>query len=154
MTTCCHEWMAGKTDKGYGAVWINGSSQTAHRVAFAIHFGLVQEAMLVCHHCDNPLCVNPSHLFLGTASDNVQDCLSKGRGNPAIGDRNGSRLHPQSRPRGERHVKSKLTVHQVLAIRKQYASGDGSFRSIAKSYGMSKSTIYDIVNNKRWGHIA
>jgi hypothetical protein len=79
-----------------------GRRRVAHRVAWELESAQpIPVGILVCHHCDNPRCVNPAHLFLGTNADNMRDCKSKGR--IASGDRHGARLHPESLPRGDDH---------------------------------------------------
>lgn len=75
---CCWEWLGTVDKRGYGRVYMNERGLFAHRVAYAIHYGGCPR-LLVCHHCDNPKCVRPSHLFLGTHKDNAQDCSAKGR---------------------------------------------------------------------------
>jgi hypothetical protein len=74
----CWEWTAGKST-GYGVIKVDGRSRKAHRVSYLIHNGELPREMLVCHKCDNPPCVNPAHLFLGTYQDNAQDKVNKGR---------------------------------------------------------------------------
>ena len=79
MPNGCHIWTGVKSPKGYGVTSLNSKSVRAHRVSYTIYNGEIPHGMLVCHRCDNPPCVNPAHLFIGTASDNEQDKLSKGR---------------------------------------------------------------------------
>lgn len=105
----CWLW-AGSGDGRYGSVSVNGRVVKAHRVSFELQFGEIPAGLMVLHHCDNPACVRPSHLFSGTQSDNLKDCASKGRSGAhtkperlARGDRNGSRTHPESLARGERN---------------------------------------------------
>ncbi len=98
--------------------------------------------MVVCHDCpdgDNPLCVNPGHLFLGTQGDNMRDCRDKGR----LADVKGS-LHPNS----------KLTEDRVLRIRERWASRGVSLAAIGVEFGVSKGTVQGIVNGRSWRHVA
>lgn len=77
--TACWPWMAGKNDNGYGRLRFKGRTTYAHRAAYELAVGVIPEGMFVCHTCDNPPCVNPGHLFVGTALDNNRDRIAKGR---------------------------------------------------------------------------
>lgn len=134
----CWIWTGTTVWNGYGTICVSGKMHYAHRLCVEIKTGSVIPRNLdVCHKCDVRCCVNPDHLFVGTRSENVQDCIRKGRlrrGPPA---------------QGARHGKAKLTESAVLSIRSdkrgQYA--------IAQSYGVSQSCISLIKLCKNWGHI-
>lgn len=98
--TGCWEWKKGKDANGYGIIHVSGRLMKAHRLSWQLHKGEIPDhdsyhGMMVCHHCDNPGCVNPEHLFLGEAKDNVLDMVAKGRNRFGIGDRHGSKTHPE-----------------------------------------------------------
>lgn len=82
----CWEWLGGKDGKGYARVWRNGRRQGAHRVSYEITTGKIPDGLQVCHRCDNKMCVRPSHLFVGTQGDNMQDWTRKGK-NSLVNDR-------------------------------------------------------------------
>lgn len=138
-TDGCWEWMATRSINGYGRINIDGKYYGAHRVAYNLYIGDLPDNMCVCHHCDNPGCVNPSHLFLGTRSDNMKDCVKKGR----------RRLPVAS---GEKPAGYKLTEEQVMEIRSKYP-GDKSQRKIASEYGVSQSEIWRIIHRVHWANI-
>ena len=132
----CWLWMASKDGRGYGQFSHNGNMYRSHRIAFSLWFGEISDGMCVCHKCDNPLCVNPHHLFLGTHADNMRDMGDKGRSHFA-------------RTLGEESFNHKLTATEVIAIRKS----SGSTRAIGKQYGVSSSTVSDIRLGLTWKHI-
>lgn len=137
----CIIWQGVPDHGGYGRTYVDGVKRQAHRVAYCAHHGLsIYEisGKVVRHTCDNPICINPDHLLIGTHADNVRDKVSRGR---------------QARQLGEDHGGSKLKSEQVIEIRKKHASGSISERSLAKEYGVSQKTIWGIVNRKRWSHI-
>ena len=133
----CWEWTGGRTGNGYGALDIDGKMRTVHRLSFGIHYGDIPDGLCVLHHCDNPPCVNPQHLFAGTVSDNAVDMIRKGRGN---------------RPFGERHHSAKLTDAQVLEIL-LIKPVSGYQSTIARKFGVSQVTISDIRSRKTWKHL-
>lgn len=75
----CWTWSGAKIYSGYGRIYVSGKVYSAHRVSFKIKNGYLDDTLFVCHRCDNPSCVNPNHLFLGTAKDNMKDQREKGR---------------------------------------------------------------------------
>lgn len=144
----CWIWMWGRNSAGYGGYLSKG----AHRVAWELTNGPIPKGMCVCHKCDVRACVNPEHLFVGTHSDNERDKLAKGRAviplTRVFGDRNGSRTHPESRPRGANHSRgrAKLTWSLVAEIR----SREESNRELAVEYGVRRQTIWAVRAGKLW----
>lgn len=123
--------------KGYGLVYVPrhlGNYVRAHRAAWRLCRGPIPDGLFVLHHCDNPPCVNPDHLFLGTHADNAKDRTMKGRSRG---------------PRGELSGRTSLTVADVLAIRGRLASGE-SQSSVAASFSVSASCIAGIGRRQRW----
>lgn len=132
----CWEWMACKNRKGYGDFGINGITYQAHRLSFLIHNGGSVDGMLVCHKCDNPSCVNPDHLWVGTTQENTLDMLKKGRS-----------------LKGEYHPISKLTEEIVLRIRLLYQGGGHSHSTLSQMFAIHSRTVGNIVNRERWAHV-
>jgi hypothetical protein len=132
----CWHWSGKLTAGGYGYI-PNGSRKKviAHRASYEIHKGPIPKGLLVCHSCDNPPCVNPNHLWLGTDKDNSDDKISKGRANVPV---------------GELASKAKLTERQVLKIRANRYLSDND---LAEEYGVWPATIWAIRTRKTWTHI-
>jgi len=129
----CWTWTGAKMSAGYGTIG-NGKTAYAHRLSWEFAYGAIPRGLFVLHRCDNPPCVRPSHLFLGTQSDNMADCAQKGR---AAG--------------GERNGRARLTTREVTAIRKACKKGRrGTQRLIAKQYAISEATVSEIVHNKHY----
>ena len=124
--------MAATHPFGYGSFFNGRAVEHAHRVAYRLAHGTFPGEKSVCHRCDNPRCVNPAHLFLGTHDDNMADMARKGRST-----------------HGERHSRHKLSVEQVRAIR-----FDPRERAVvAAEYGVAAPTISNIVNSKTWTRV-
>ena len=136
----CWEWQAHKNDLGYGHLHIRPKTWKAHRWSYQYHIGEIPDGMFVCHKCDNPGCVNPDHLFIGTIQDNVDDMIAKGRAAPAM---------------GERHGNNKLSEKDVVLIReflkRQTTLGGASF--LARWFRVGRNTISNIQYGKTWRHI-
>ncbi len=150
----CWIWTASKTHNGYGRFRFNFNGQrvSAHRLSWMIHFGVIPNGLLVCHKCDVKLCVNPNHLFLGTNSDNVKDCVAKGRNTPCHGDKNGTRKHPEKLVRGSARRDSKLSEKDIPEIRIRYGYG-ASQRVIADEFHVTQTLISQIIRGKIWRHV-
>jgi len=150
MDTPCWEWTAGRMSFGYGQFHrADGRGQNAHRACYDLFVKPVPDDKDVLHHCDNPPCVRPAHLYVGTDSDNRMDAIRRGRDNTACGDANGNRTRPDRVPRAECHGMSKLTWVKVGAIRERRATGE-TLQSLANSFGVSPGTIHAVVHNQRW----
>ena len=140
----CWLW-TGYLSSGYGIMRMSPNPkdrQGAHRASWLLHIGPIPDGLVVCHSCDVKSCVNPSHLFLGTYTDNMQDAVSKGR----------MKWKQKSRPglqRGEAHHSAKLTAEDVMAIRSSTAPGV----TVAKQYGVTNITISRIRRRLIWQHV-
>lgn len=124
-STGCWEWTKKKFKNGYGCFTYRGRYLLAHRVSYEAYYGEEPLGMLVMHSCDNPSCVNPQHLSLGTHSDNYKDMLAKGRGNPA---------------RGSRHPRYKLSDDDIKEIINRRNSGE-LCKDLAVEFSVSSKTI-------------
>ena len=144
----CWLWMGYRMPRGYGQLSVDGRRVLAHRRAWVLANGPIPDGSQVLHRCDNPPCVRPSHLFLGTHLDNIADRHTKGR--EAKGDRHGTRLHPESVRRGECHSSARLTADQAARIRSRYGAPGETCSTLAAEFGVSRSTIERVGNEKLW----
>lgn len=134
----CWEWQGPRRGGKfpYGVIGGGNRSQNAHRVAFRLFKGAIPDGMDVCHHCDNPPCVNPDHLFLGTRRENLEDMVRKGRSLKG--------------KRSNRGVASRvLTDEQVIAIRADTRSN----RAIARDYSVTSSSIFCVKHRITYSYI-
>jgi len=136
----CWEWQGFRHDRGYGVITIRRHKQYAHRVAWELTNGPIPKAMVVMHQCDNPPCVRPDHLRLGTPADNSFDMKAKGRawGNP---------MH------GSQIPSAKLDEAKVAEIRKRRANRE-RIVDLAREYGVTVSAIDAVVHRRRWTKVA
>lgn len=148
----CWLWTGFVMPDGYGIIRVAGCNWRVHRLSYEWMYGPIPEGLFVCHHCDVPLCVNPLHLFAGTALDNNRDRDRKGRGRWASGDNCGARTHPEQQPRGIRHGMARLSEDDVLTIRAAIAGGTRQC-DLADQYGVSRPLITLIKQRKLWGHL-
>jgi hypothetical protein len=146
----CWEYCGHRDPQGYGTFKFNYRTWRASRVAYFIHYGIDPAEQEVCHHCDNPPCVNPAHLFLGTRLDNARDAVRKGR--TPTGKRNGRYTHPETIARGERVNTAQLTEADVRNILVALEGGAG-LMELGRKYGVCKQAIYCIREGRTWKHI-
>ncbi|MFA5943197.1 MAG: HNH endonuclease signature motif containing protein [Candidatus Thermoplasmatota archaeon] len=125
-----------------------------HRLSWELANGPIPPGLNALHHCDNPPCVNPAHLFLGTQAENVRDMEAKGRAYHPCGARNGRFTKPGSNPRGERNGQSKLTEIGVREIRDSVAIRGESRVAVALRFGVSAGLVGQIVRRSAWHHVA
>ena len=132
----CWEWMRNRHSHGYGRLRVNGIWLRAHRVSWETFRGPIGDGLHVLHTCDNPCCINPNHLFLGTAKENMADMVKKGRWRGS--DR-----------KGEKSATAKLTAEMVAEIRNDKRPQT----QVAMKFGISRSAVGLIKQGKRWSHI-
>lgn len=138
----CWEWSGARAVNGYGRALIGSRQVAAHRLSFTVHTGPIPTGLFICHRCDNPPCINPAHLFAGTAQENVSDREAKGR-------------HPHRQSDMVRGIEShlaRLTEPQVLEIRRRCARGE-SQQVIAADFRCSPQNVSDINRRKSWKHL-
>ena len=149
----CWLWTGAPGRFGYGrASYGPYKVDLTHRVVWRITYGEIPAGACVLHHCDNPPCVRPDHLFLGDRGDNARDMAAKGRQHV--------QRHPERRPicprelkvRGERHYAAKLTADQVLEIRHRYAAGERQV-SLCRAYNISSGGLGSILRGISWRHV-
>jgi len=139
--TGCWEYTGRHNAAGYGMIAVRGREFRAHRLAALLYGIMVREdsGIHICHHCDNPPCFNPAHLFAGDPAANMRDKMSKGR----------ARI-----PRGEANARAKLTAAEVTEMRALYAAGGITQKALGQRFGVSKPTVQSIMHRRSWAHVA
>ncbi len=132
--TGCFEWQGSVDTHGYGQLWWRGSNRLSHRLSWVVAKGPIPKDYSVCHRCDNPKCVNVTHMFLGTHAENMADKKAKGRAHRLAGEKNGL---------------SKLTESDVRTIR----TDSRAPRELASVFGVSKSLISHVKARRAWQHV-
>ena len=132
----CWIWTRSTTGKGYGVFSFKGRRKKAHHAAYEVFKGPIPSGSHLCHHCDNKLCCNPEHLYVGNQSTNMRDMYNRGRGGP-----------PHTP--GEKNGRAKLTEAAVREIRVSLES----YKVLANKYGVTTDTIRNAMFGKTWKHI-
>lgn len=158
----CWVWTAGLNRFGYGKFYFEGRTVGAHKASLALHEGTALSDRWVLHHCDNPPCVRPDHLYYGTPAENVHDAIVRGR--VVTGDDHWTHREPERLTRGddhwtrrmpgatagERNGRAKVTAADAAAIRVTYAAGGISQSTLASQYGVSQVQISHIIRGAAW----
>lgn len=170
----CWLWNRGRTSSRYGSTTYEGARWLAHRLSYMYHVGRIPDGLHVLHRCDNPPCINPDHLFLGTHTDNMRDSNAKERNGSrtrpeklsrgdahysrtrpeklARGATHGSQTCPEKLMRGEKASWSKLTEDKVRQMRQLHTGGVTS-AEIGRMFGVSQVAAYAAVTGKNWAHV-
>jgi hypothetical protein len=138
--TGCWVWTGASNPRGYGRVRINDVLRHSHRVSYRFHCGPIPDGVQVNHHCDNPPCVNPDHLYTGTQAENLADAKERGG-------------LVENLPRGDKHHRSVLSARDALAICHLYEDTDHTYRSLADLFGVGKGTIQCVLQGDSWAHV-
>lgn len=133
--TGCHNWNRAKTSKGYGAIVVNRRTLPAHRVSYELANGTISDESFVLHNCDNPSCINPAHLRLGTHDENMHDKVLRSRV-----------------PAGENHYNSKITADQAVEIMKLFGEGKTADQ-VSSITGINKGTINNVKYGGCWNDV-
>lgn len=135
----CWVWMGKPSVRGYGRIGVNYQRLDVHRYSYELNIGPLPDGMCVLHKCDNPMCVNPDHLFAGTRTENMEDKVAKGR-----------------QTRGEGYSRAKLTDEAVRYIRANYVMYSKvrtNAKELARMFGVGSRVITDVVKGKYWKHV-
>jgi hypothetical protein len=138
-TGSCWTWRGATQKDGYGILTYQRKFYLAHRLSYLLAHGIVPDGLNICHTCDNPVCVNPDHLFAGTQLDNVRDMINKSR---------------QVNLKGSSHGMAKLTEAQVSAIRAEYVPYVVTSRHLSDKYCITVSSVKSVLQHRQWKHVA
>jgi len=133
LPSLCWEWTGYKDKNGYGQIGINNKIYYTHRIVYELINGSIPSNLSILHHCDNPSCCNPNHLFLGTRADNIKDMVSKGR-----------------QSKGENRPNSKHIYSQIVKIRQLYSTGKYTQKQLGEKFNLNQSNISRIITNQKW----
>lgn len=128
----CIECPCAKDKDGYGRIKIRKITMRAHRASYELFIGPIPAGLSVCHRCDNPSCINPSHLFLGDGADNTADMIAKNR-----------------HSHGSKHPSAKLRESDIRDIRRRSRRGE-TYEILSDEFGVNQATIGKIVLRQRW----
>lgn len=134
----CWLWTSSTDVWGYGLLLRAGRMARAHRISYELNVGPIPDGLYVLHHCDNPTCVNPQHLYAGTPADNARDREARGRRIAAHGSQSG---------------KAKLTESVVGEMRRAYANGGTTHAALGKRFGVAEQTVQNVLAHKTWQHV-
>jgi HNH endonuclease/NUMOD3 motif len=160
----CWVWTGAKNQNGYGNFFLDGQIMKAHRASYQLHLGCIPEGLQVLHRCDNPSCIRPDHLFLGTPDDNMKDASSKGRLKGSTGYRHSKQVREKisnalaGKPKSEKakaaykaskREASPLSSAHVSQLKELREKG-WSFRALAGKFGVSATTAFNICKGRTW----
>jgi hypothetical protein len=137
----CWEWKAAKRN-GYGVFTLTGPKKMvlAHRLSYQMAYRYIPDGLLICHHCDNPGCVRPSHLYVGTKKDNARDAAERGQlAGRRVGDQ-----------RGERNHRARLDWQSVNRIRRDWQTGNYTASQLGDKYEVSRSAAWAAATGRTW----
>lgn len=140
-TDGCWLWTAARNTKGYGRFRVDGNLVSPHRFAYELEVGPIPNGLWVLHHCDNPRCVNPGHLFLGTHSDNMRDSFAKGR------------MDMQGRGVKAGRALARLPDDEAKTAIEEYRGGRKTQVGLAGEYGISVRAMGDIIRRTSYKHL-
>ena len=142
-TDGCWEWSGCRQSHGYGQIGVERRIVYAHRLSWELHYGPIPAGLHVCHKCDNPPCVRPDHLFLGTRSDNLSDAAHKGR------------LADRYTPFGEQHAHAVVSDDIVRLIRSAYQKRRGTISAsdLGFVFHLSESQVFNVIHRRHWRHV-